>query len=47
MAQFTVNAQRLDPYKNFKFRVTSETLGAQPGAWCAVVHDMPLCAGHE
>src|SRR5262245_34754730 len=21
MAQFTVNAQRLDPYKNFKFRV--------------------------
>jgi phage tail-like protein len=21
MAQFTVNAQRFDPYKNFKFRV--------------------------
>lgn len=21
MAQFTVNAQRVDPYKNFKFRV--------------------------
>jgi phage tail-like protein len=24
MAQFTVNAQRLDPYKNFKFRVKAD-----------------------
>lgn len=25
MAQFTVNAQRFDPYKNFKFRVKWDT----------------------
>ena len=24
MAQFTVNAQRFDPYKNFKFRLKSD-----------------------
>jgi len=24
MAQFTINAQRFDPYKNFKFRVNTK-----------------------
>ena len=28
MAQFTVNAQRFDPYKNFKFRVKWDMLAA-------------------
>jgi phage tail-like protein len=36
MTQFTVNPQRFDPYKNFKFRVTKyDTITLEPG----VTHD--------
>jgi phage tail-like protein len=34
MAQFTVNTQRIDPYKNFKFRVKWQS---EPGGTFAVV----------